>query len=49
MKRQKSMPPAVANGSRIKLRINYRTTIIVRSMQAVQMWLTKFPDAKIVP
>jgi hypothetical protein len=48
MKRKQSLPPAIAPGTRIKIRLNYRTTIIVRTQQALQMWLEKYPGAQIV-
>lgn len=48
MKRQKSMPPPIAPGSRIKIRLNYRTIITVRTMEAVQMWLEKYPGAQVI-
>ncbi|MBI3509775.1 MAG: hypothetical protein HY064_03860 [Bacteroidetes bacterium] len=49
MKRQKNQSPPVLPGDRIKLRLNNRTIIIVRSMEAVKMWLTRFPGAQIIP
>ncbi|HEU4716611.1 MAG TPA: hypothetical protein VFU15_02210 [Bacteroidia bacterium] len=48
MKRQKSLKPAVKAGDRIKLRIDYRTVIVVRSQEALAMWMSKFPAAQII-
>lgn len=49
MKRTKSTKPAaVAEGRRIKLKIDSRTVIVVRSQAAVEMWLKRFPAAQIV-
>jgi hypothetical protein len=33
---------------RFKLQIDYKTIIIVKSKEAVKMWLSKFPNAKLV-
>jgi hypothetical protein len=35
-------------GKVIKLQVDYRTTIIVRSQKALEMWMGKYPNAKIV-
>ncbi|HLG03196.1 MAG TPA: hypothetical protein VI731_06350 [Bacteroidia bacterium] len=32
----------------IKLKVDYRTTIVVRSQKALEMWMGKYPNAKIV-
>ena len=33
---------------RIKVQLDYRTTITVKSRHAVDMWLSKYPEAKIL-
>jgi hypothetical protein len=48
MKRELMSHPPVKNGDRIKLRLNYRTIIIVRTQEALKMWLQKFPGAQII-
>lgn len=35
-------------GAVTKLQIDYRTTIVVRTQKALEMWMTKYPNAKIV-
>lgn len=35
-------------GKVIKLQLDYRTTIVVRTQKALDMWMTKYPNAKIV-
>lgn len=35
-------------GKVIKLQVDYRTTIIVRSQKALEMWMGKYPNAKVV-
>jgi frataxin-like iron-binding protein CyaY len=35
-------------GQVMKLQVDYRTTIIVRSQKALEMWMGKYPNAKIV-
>lgn len=35
-------------GTVIKLQLDYRTQIVVRTQKAVEMWMTKYPNAKIV-
>jgi hypothetical protein len=33
---------------RVKLKLNYNTFVTVRTDAALQMWMKKYPDAKIV-
>jgi hypothetical protein len=33
---------------RIKVQLDYRTVITVKSRHAVDMWLSKYPDAKVL-
>jgi hypothetical protein len=35
-------------GEQIKLQLDYRTTIIVRSKEAVALWMSKYPNAKVI-
>jgi hypothetical protein len=35
-------------GEQIKLQLDYRTMIIVRSKAAVALWMTKYPNAKVI-
>jgi hypothetical protein len=47
MKKQKKS--AIAKiGQAIKLKVDARTTIIVRSKEALKMWLGKYPKAVVV-
>jgi hypothetical protein len=49
MKRTKETPKArVESGTRIKLRVDSRTLIVVRSQGALDMWMGKYPSAQIV-
>jgi len=48
MKAKKIVKIVDDNRPKIKVRLDYRTIIIIRSMEAFKMWLTKFPDAKII-
>lgn len=33
---------------KIKIQLDYKTTIVVRTKNAVESWLHKFPEAKII-
>ncbi len=33
---------------RIKVQLDYRTVITVKTTQALDMWLTKYPEAKVL-
>jgi hypothetical protein len=44
--RRPAMPEPSANS--IKLRIDSKTTIMVRSEESMQMWMKKYPNAKVV-
>jgi hypothetical protein len=44
--RKPVMPEPSANS--IKLRIDSKTTIMVRSEESMQMWMKKYPNAKVV-
>lgn len=36
------------NSPRIKVQLDYRTVITVKTTQALDMWLTKYPEAKVL-
>lgn len=41
---------AIVDDSRpkIKIQLDYKTTIIVRTKNALESWLLKFPEAKVI-
>ena len=49
MKRLKSLAPRIAPGTSIKVRLNSRTIIYVRTQQALAMWMEKYPGAQVIP
>ncbi|MEW6469845.1 MAG: hypothetical protein AB1458_13035 [Bacteroidota bacterium] len=49
MKKAKEKKSVVKSlGERIKVRLDSKTIIILRSKQALKMWLSKYPDAKVI-
>jgi hypothetical protein len=36
------------NRPKIKIQLDYKTTIEVRTKNALESWLHKFPDAKVI-
>ncbi len=38
----------VDNRPKIKIQVDYRTTITVRTMNAFKTWKDRYPDAKII-
>lgn len=48
MKSNKTVKSRVETGSRIKLRIDSRTIIVVRNQEALDMWMGKYPSAQVV-
>ncbi|HET6226317.1 MAG TPA: hypothetical protein VFF27_08565 [Bacteroidia bacterium] len=36
------------NRPKIKIQLDYKTTIIVRTENALESWLSKFPEAKVI-
>jgi hypothetical protein len=44
----KVIPAVDESHPRIKVQLDYKTIIIVRSMEAFKTWLGKFPNAKII-
>ena len=45
---EKNLKAKSKKEERFKLQIDYKTIIIVKSKEAVKMWLSKFPNAKLV-
>lgn len=39
---------SVESGDRFKLQVDYRTIIVVKSKAALQMWMSKYPAAKLI-
>jgi hypothetical protein len=37
-----------SKSDRFKLQLDYKTIIVVRSKEAVERWLSKFPNAKLL-
>ncbi|HXC06879.1 MAG TPA: hypothetical protein VNZ86_19105 [Bacteroidia bacterium] len=35
-------------GDQIKLQLDYRTMIYVRSKESLKMWMSKYPNARII-
>ncbi|HTF03701.1 MAG TPA: hypothetical protein VK826_06720 [Bacteroidia bacterium] len=48
MKKPEKVQPKLSIGERIKLQINSRTIVIVRTKEALKMWMTRHPEAKII-
>jgi hypothetical protein len=48
MKRNKTVKSAIDTSSRIKLRIDSRTIIVVKNQEALDMWRGKYPGAQII-
>lgn len=48
MKTQKNKTKSVPEGARIKLQLDYKTIIYVRNQAALDMWMGKYPGAKII-
>ena len=40
--------PIIDNRPKIKIHLDYKTIITVRSMDAFEIWKEKYPDAKII-
>ncbi|HTL81030.1 MAG TPA: hypothetical protein VL651_04970 [Bacteroidia bacterium] len=45
---RKPVQKKAPEGNVIKLQVDYRTTISVRSKQALDMWMKKYPNAKVI-
>jgi hypothetical protein len=48
MKRIRTQAPKFVAGTTIKIRINSRTVITVRSEEAARQWLDRYPGASIM-
>lgn len=48
MRTKKIFAPPAMSDDRIKLRIDHKTVITVKSKQALQMWMGKYPGAVII-
>ncbi|MFN8712190.1 MAG: hypothetical protein ACK5Z2_05000 [Bacteroidota bacterium] len=48
MKRSKTTKELPEAGERIKLKVDSRTVIVVRSHSAMEMWMKRYPGAQIV-
>lgn len=48
MRTKKNIAAPVMSENRIKLRIDHKTIITVRSKHAMEMWLEKYPDATVI-
>lgn len=49
MKKPKQEPnKKLSIGERIKLQINRNTIVIVKTKEALNMWMSRHPDAKII-
>lgn len=47
-KDQKDPSKKLSLGERIKLQINRNTIVIVKTKEALKMWMSRHPDAKII-
>ncbi len=48
MKNNKIQKQVVSLGEKFKLQINSRTIVIVKTKQALEMWMTRHPEAKLI-
>jgi len=48
MSSEEKKPAAIREKKPIRLRLNYRTVVTVRSEAALKAWLAKYPDAVIL-
>ncbi len=44
----KLVAPPTTGADIIKLQVDYRTVIMVKSQKALEMWMGKYPNAKVV-
>ena len=47
-RKPKLVAPKTDGADIIKLQIDYRTVIMVKSKKALEMWMGKYPNAKVV-
>ncbi len=49
MRKPNNIPPQkLSIGERIKLQINRNTIVIVKTKEALKMWMSRHPEAKII-
>jgi hypothetical protein len=48
MRTKKTFAPPILSENRIKLRIDHKTVITVKTKAALEMWMEKYPDATII-
>lgn len=49
MKKPNNIPKQIISiGEKIKLQINRNTIVIVKTKEALKMWMSRHPDAKII-
>ena len=47
-RKPKPVAPKTTGADIIKLQVDYRTVIMVKSQKALEMWMGKYPNAKVV-
>jgi hypothetical protein len=47
-RKAKPVAPKTSGADIIKLQVDYRTVIMVKSQKALEMWMVKYPNAKVV-
>ncbi|MCX6312511.1 MAG: hypothetical protein NT084_12855 [Bacteroidetes bacterium] len=48
MRHKKNFAPPIISENRIKLRIDHKTIITVKTKAAMNMWMVKYPDATVI-
>lgn len=48
IRKPKPVAPKTNGADIIKLQVDYRTVIMVKSKKALEMWMEKYPNAKVV-
>jgi hypothetical protein len=48
MRPKKNFAPPIISENRIKLRIDHKTIITVRTKAALNMWMEKYPEATVI-
>lgn len=48
MRSSKIQKQVVSTGEKFKLQINSRTIVIVKTKEALKVWMTRHPEAKII-
>jgi hypothetical protein len=47
-RKPKMVAPKTNGADVIKLQVDYKTVIMVKSQKALEMWMGKYPNAKVV-